>query len=64
MEIRAFRCDNWGRLRVIDEPWWIVVSSERELFYSVTVGPSFPEQWKHDTLFSGLYLPIARRVSG
>ena len=42
MEIRTFRCDNCGKLRVNDEPWWIVVSTERESFTVLPWGHHFP----------------------
>ena len=42
MEIRTFRCDNCGKLRVNDEPWWIVVATERESFTVLPWGHHFP----------------------
>jgi len=42
MEIRTFRCDNCGKLRANDEPWWIVISNERESFTVLPWGHHFP----------------------
>jgi hypothetical protein len=42
MEFRTYRCDNCGKLRVNDETWWIVVSSERESFTVLPWGHHFP----------------------
>ena len=42
MEIRTFGCDTCGKLRVNDEPWWIVVSTERESFTVLPWGHHFP----------------------
>ena len=42
MEIRTFRCDNCGKLRVDEEPWWIVVFTEKESFTVLPWGHHFP----------------------
>jgi len=42
MEIRTFRCDNCGKLRVNNEAWWIVVCTERESFTVLPWDHHFP----------------------